>query len=126
MSLNDARRQRHALAAALVVIVVWGANFSVQKYTMSALTPGGFLFALVVLATSVVTFPALLDRPMPAERAVALSLRATALNPLPVLAWGFIVALVLAVASIPFFLGLAVAVPVLGHATWHLYRRLVV
>lgn len=86
----------------------------------------GFLFALVVLATSVVTFPALLDRPMPAERAVALSLRATALNPLPVLAWGFIVALVLAVASIPFFLGLAVAVPVLGHATWHLYRRLVV
>ena len=49
MSLNDARRQRHALAAALVVIVVWGANFSVQKYTMSALTPGGFLFARYLL-----------------------------------------------------------------------------
>jgi len=86
----------------------------------------GLLFALIVLATSVVTFPALLDRPMPAERAVALSLRAAAMNPLPVLAWGGIVAVVLAVASIPFFLGLAVAVPVLGHATWHLYRRLVV
>jgi len=85
----------------------------------------GLLFALLVLATSVITFPILLDRPMPPERAVALSLRATVTNPVPVLLWGLLVAVILAVASIPFFLGLSVAVPVLGHATWHLYRRLI-
>ena len=49
MPANEARRQRQALAAALAVIVVWGASFSVQKYTMSALTPGGFLFARYLL-----------------------------------------------------------------------------
>lgn len=85
----------------------------------------GFLYALLVLAISLITFPVLLDRPMPPERAIALSVRATLTNPVPVLLWGLIVAVVLAVASIPFFLGLAVAVPVLGHATWHLYRRLI-
>ena len=85
----------------------------------------GLLFALLVLATTLITFPVLIDRAIPPERAVALSLRATARNPVMVLLWGLIVAGTLFVASIPAFLGLAIAVPVLGHATWHLYRRLV-
>ena len=60
-----------------------------------------------------------------AAAAVRASLRAVALNPGPMLLWGVIVAAVLAVACIPLFVGLAVAVPVLGHATWHLYRALI-
>jgi uncharacterized membrane protein len=40
--------------------------------------------------------------------------------------WGFIVAALLVIGSVPFFLGLTVVMPVLGHATWHLYRRAVV
>lgn len=85
----------------------------------------GLLFALLVLATTLITFPVLIDRGIAPERAVGLSLRATARNPVMVLLWGLVVAVTLFIASIPAFLGIAIAVPVLGHATWHLYRRLV-
>jgi len=84
----------------------------------------GLVFAGLVLSLTVVSFPLLLDRPVGAAAAVRASLRAVALNPGPMLLWGAIVAAVLAVACIPLFVGLAVAVPVLGHATWHLYRAL--
>ena len=84
----------------------------------------GLVFAGLVLSLTVVSFPLLLDRPVGAGAAVRASLRAVALNPGPMLLWGAIVAAVLAVACIPLFVGLAVAVPVLGHATWHLYRAL--
>jgi uncharacterized membrane protein len=67
----------------------------------------------------------LLDRDVGAAVAVLTSVRAVAANPGPMLLWGLVVAGILAIASIPFFVGLAVAVPVLGHATWHLYRRVV-
>jgi uncharacterized membrane protein len=53
------------------------------------------------------------------------SLRVMAMNPLPMALWGLIVAALLVIGSIPFFLGLAVVMPLLGHATWHLYRRTV-
>lgn len=82
----------------------------------------GFLFAAAVLALTVISFPLLLDRPVGAGTAIRSSLRAVALNPVPMALWGLVVAVVLLVASIPLFVGLAVAVPVLGHATWHLYR----
>jgi len=82
----------------------------------------GFLFAAAVLALTVISFPLLLDRPVGAGAAIRASLRAVALNPVPMALWGLVVAVVLLVASIPLFVGLAVAVPVLGHATWHLYR----
>lgn len=85
----------------------------------------GFLFALVVLAVSVVSFPLLLDRDVGLRVAVVTSLRVTAENPGPVLAWGFVVAAALVLGSIPLFLGLIVVMPVLGHATWHLYRTAV-
>ncbi|MBV8651613.1 MAG: DUF2189 domain-containing protein [Alphaproteobacteria bacterium] len=86
----------------------------------------GFLFAVVVLAISIVSFPLLLDRGVGIDTAVATSLRAVAMNPGPVALWGAIVAGSLVVGSIPLFVGLVVIMPILGHATWHLYRRLIV
>ena len=85
----------------------------------------GFLFAVMALCTSVVAFPLLLDRHSTAIDAVRTSLRVTMENPLPIAAWGRIVAALLVIGSLPFFIGLAVVLPVLGHATWHLYRRAV-
>lgn len=85
----------------------------------------GFLFAVVVLATTVVAFPLLLDRDVGAAAAVDTSVRATIANPVPVALWGLIVAALLVIGTIPIFAGLAVIMPILGHATWHLYRKLV-
>jgi uncharacterized membrane protein len=85
----------------------------------------GFCFALVVLATTVIAFPLLLDRDVGIVEAVTASIRAMVTNPIPMLAWGLIVAVLLVLGSLPFFIGLAVVMPVLGHATWHLYRKLV-
>ncbi|MBX5471508.1 MAG: DUF2189 domain-containing protein [Acetobacteraceae bacterium] len=86
----------------------------------------GFIFALIVLVCSVVAFPLLLDRNADVGTALFTSLRASFRNPLPVGLWGLIVAVGLLLGSIPFFVGLAVVMPVLGHASWHLYRKLVV
>jgi uncharacterized membrane protein len=85
----------------------------------------GFLFAVLVLTISAISFPLLLDRDVGAAVAVLTSIRVVAKNPLTMALWGFIVAALLVLGSIPFFLGLTVVMPVLGHATWHLYRRAV-
>lgn len=85
----------------------------------------GFLFALLAMAISVVSFPLLLDREVGVDTAVLTSVRAVIANPGPMAAWGLIVAGGLVIASIPLFLGLVVVMPVLGHSTWHLYRRIV-
>ena len=86
----------------------------------------GFLFALVAFALSVVAFPLLIDRRISAAAAAATSIKAVARNPFTMALWGLIVAVALLLGSLPFFVGLAVVVPVLGHATWHLYRKVVV
>jgi uncharacterized membrane protein len=85
----------------------------------------GFLFALLVLVIGVVSFPLLLDRDVTLGAAVRTSARAVVLNPGPMVVWGLIVAAGLVIGSIPLLLGLIVVVPVLGHATWHLYRKVV-
>ena len=85
----------------------------------------GFVFAVVALSLSVVSFPLLLDREVDAGTAIATSLRAVAVNPGPLALWGLIVAAGLVAGSIPLLLGLVFVMPVLGHATWHLYRRTV-
>jgi len=85
----------------------------------------GFLFALLVLAISVVSFPLLLDREVGLDTAILTSVRAVVANPGPMAIWGLIVAGGLVIGSIPFFLGLIIVMPVLGHATWHLYRKVV-
>jgi len=85
----------------------------------------GFLFALLVLVISVVSFPLLLDRDVSIGAAVSTSVRAVIVNPIPIAVWGLIVAGGLVVGSIPLLLGLIIVMPVLGHATWHLYRKVV-
>lgn len=85
----------------------------------------GFLFAVVALAISVVSFPLLLDRQVGVWTAIKTSIRAVAANPGPMALWGLIVAGLLVLGSLPALLGLIVVMPLLGHATWRLYRKLV-
>jgi uncharacterized membrane protein len=85
----------------------------------------GFLFAVLVLAIGVVSAPLMLDREIGVVGAMWTSLRAVAASPGTMALWGLIVAVALVLGSLPVFLGLIVVMPVLGHATWHLYRRVV-
>lgn len=85
----------------------------------------GFLFALLVLTISVVSFPMLLDQNVGAGTAVWTSVRAVFANPTTMAMWGLIVAGGLAIGSLPCLVGLAIVLPVLGHSTWHLYRKVV-
>ena len=85
----------------------------------------GFLFAMLVFALSAVSFPMLLDRNVGVHVAIATSVAVILKNPIIMAVWGFIVAMALLIGSLPLFFGLAIVMPVLGHATWHLYRRAV-
>jgi uncharacterized membrane protein len=85
----------------------------------------GFLFAAIALVTTVVAFPMLLDRNVGLGTAVQTSIRAAFANPLPIAAWGLIVVGGLIAGAIPLFIGLVIVMPVLCHATWHLYRKLI-
>ena len=85
----------------------------------------GFVFAAATLAMTIVSIPLLLHRHVGVRVAIATSLELTRKNPVTVAAWGFVVAAFLIVGTIPLFLGLVFAFPILGHATWHLYRRAV-
>ncbi|MEE8515302.1 MAG: hypothetical protein V3T02_01560, partial [Alphaproteobacteria bacterium] len=85
----------------------------------------GFIFAVVVLSISVVAFPLLLDKQVSALTAVMASVKAVISNSFVMAVWGLIVAVLLAAGSLLFLIGLAVVLPILGHATWHLYRKLV-
>ena len=127
------------LAASAIYVVTLGPQMpaSVGAFVHDVfLTPAGWAmialgvtvggaFALLVLAISAVSFPLLLDHQVGVETAIRTSFRAVALNPVPMVAWGLIVTAGLVLGSLPCFIGLVVALPVLGHATWHLYRRLV-
>lgn len=104
----DALFQTHAGT----ILLVWG-NLA------------GFGFALVVLGISAVSIPLMLDRHVSLAQAIQVSLRVVRDNPVVMAVWGLIVAALLALGSLPLFIGLAVVIPVLGHATWHLYRRIV-
>ena len=85
----------------------------------------GFLFAVVVFSLSVVSFPMLMDRDVGVVMAVQTSIKAVLKNPVTMGMWGFIVAGFLLVGSLPFFVGLCIVLPVLGHSTWHLYRKVI-
>ncbi len=85
----------------------------------------GFVFAVVALSISVVSFPLLLDRDVDVPVAILTSVRAVLTNPFTMAQWGLIVASILAIGFLLLFIGLAVAVPILGHSTWHLYRKVV-
>jgi uncharacterized membrane protein len=127
------------LAANAIYVVTLGpeAPVSATEFAREALTTGpgwamiilgigvGFVFALAALAMSVVSFPLLLDRKVGVPMAIATSIKVTTRNPRVVLTWGAIVAGGLVLGSIPMLLGLILVMPILGHATWHLYRRAV-
>jgi uncharacterized membrane protein len=86
----------------------------------------GFAFALIVLATTVIAFPLLLDQDVGAVSAVRTSVKAVMMNPIPMLAWGLIVSATMIAGSVPLLAGLALVLPILGHSTWHLYRKVIV
>lgn len=85
----------------------------------------GLVFAVVVLCISVVAFPMMIDRNVDVMLAVRTSLQAVVQNRMVLALWGVIVAVLLGLGMLLAFVGLAIVLPVLGHATWHLYRRLV-
>jgi uncharacterized membrane protein len=85
----------------------------------------GVVFALVAVAVGCVSFPLALDRPVTAIEAIRVSLDAMARNPLFMLGWGVVIVIGLVVGAIPGLLGLAITLPMLGHATWHVYRRII-
>ncbi|CAM4168211.1 DUF2189 domain-containing protein [Palleronia rufa] len=85
----------------------------------------GAVFAAVALTISFVSLPLLVDRDVGLVAALTTSVKAASASPGPVAAWGVIVAVCLALAAIPALLGLIFVFPILGHATWHLYRRIV-
>lgn len=86
----------------------------------------GAALALILFSITVVSYPLILDREVDFVTAMITSVRAVAASPVPMLGWGAIVVVLLIVSALPLFLGLLVTLPVLGHATWHLYRRIVV
>lgn len=86
----------------------------------------GFVFAVAVLAVSFVSLPMLVDKDVGAGRAIRTSVKAFKKNRNVVLQWGATVAALLAIGSVPLFIGLAIVLPTLGYATWHLYTRIIV
>ena len=93
-------------------------------FTPSAKSLGAAL-SLILFSLTVVSFPLLLDREVDCVTAMVTSVRAVVTSPVPMIGWAAIIVVLLIVSSIPYFLGLLVTLPVLGHATWHLYRRIV-
>ena len=85
----------------------------------------GAVLSVVLFSLTVVSFPLLLDRDVDFVTAMVTSVRAVAMSPLPMLGWAALIVVLLAVSALPYFLGLIVTLPVLGHASWHLYRRVV-
>ena len=110
-----------SLAAFLGDVFTTGAGWTMIVVGLGV----GFVFALLVLATSVVSFPLLLDRDVGIAVAILTSLRVARANPAPIALWGIVVAAGLVIGSLPLLLGLIVVMPILGHATWHLYRKTV-
>ena len=97
-----------------------------QGWTLIVLgNVAGFVFALVAFVISLVSFPLVVDKPIDAGAAIRTSIRAVQANPRIIAGWGLRVAGLLFLGTLPAFVGLALVLPVLAYATWHLYTRLV-
>lgn len=125
-------------AAHLVFGLFFGASamLNITSSFSMLLTPRGFMmlgvgtvigaaFAFVIFATTVIGLPLIVDREIDVVSAAIVSWKAVLQNPVSMLAWALIVAVLLFLGMLPFFLGLFIVLPLLGHATWHLYRRAV-
>ncbi len=84
----------------------------------------GGVFAACLFAFTVVGLPLILDREVDFITAIITSIRAVALNPAVMAVWGLLIALLLFFGILPLFLGLFITLPILGHASWHMYRQL--
>ena len=104
---------------------IFGVEFHDFGHGTEHTTLVGFVLAAIVLATTLVSFQMLVDRPVGLPAAVVTSLRVARRNPTTVAAWGAIIAGLLVLGAIPALLGLIVVLPVLGHASWHFYRAAV-
>jgi uncharacterized membrane protein len=124
----------------LLIALILGINASfssLQQFITIVLTTNeGLLFlaignavgaalSLILFSLTVISFPLLLDRDVDFVTAMVTSVRAVVASPLPMIGWAALIVVLLIVSAIPYFLGLVVTLPVLGHATWHLYRRIV-
>jgi uncharacterized membrane protein len=85
----------------------------------------GAALSLVLFSLTVVSFPLLLDSDVDFVTAMITSVRAVVTSPVPMIGWAAVIMVLMIVSTLPFFMGLLVTLPVLGHATWHLYRRIV-
>ncbi len=85
----------------------------------------GAALSLVLFSLTVVSFPLLLDRDVDFITAMITSVRSVVMNPIPMIGWAAAIVVLMIVSCLPYFIGLLVTLPVLGHASWHLYRRLV-
>ncbi|MCI5074226.1 MAG: DUF2189 domain-containing protein [Oricola sp.] len=85
----------------------------------------GAVLAMVLFSITVISIPLLLDREADFVTAMITSVKSVSTSPIPMLGWGLFVTLAVIVSSVPVFLGLVVTLPVLGHATWHLYKKAV-
>lgn len=88
-------------------------------------TAVGAVFSVVLFAISVVSLPLLLDREVDFVTAMITSVRTVTAAPVVMLGWGALIAVAMFVAMLPGFLGLFVVLPLFGHASWHLYRRII-
>ena len=86
----------------------------------------GAIIAMFVFSITVVSFPLLVDRDVDFVTAMLTSLRSVLNNPLQMIAWALLIALFLGASILSGFIGLFITLPVLGHASWHLYRKLIV
>ena len=85
----------------------------------------GAILSIALFCLTFVSFPLLLDRDTDVVTAMTTSVRAVVASPVVAIGWAIIVVLLLIVACLPFFLGILIVLPVLGHTTWHLYRKIV-
>jgi uncharacterized membrane protein len=124
----------------LLIALLLGLNASfssLQEFITAVLTTNeGLLFlaignavgaalSLILFSLTVVSFPLLLDRDVDFVTAMITSVRAVVTSPLPMIGWAALIVVLLAVSAMPYFLGLVVTLPVLGHTTWHLYRHII-
>lgn len=86
----------------------------------------GAIIAMFVFSLTAVSFPLLVDRDVDFVTAMLTSIRCVLKNPAQMVAWALLIALFLGVSILSGFLGLFITLPVLGHASWRLYRKLVV
>ena len=111
----------HSIAAFVRDVFMTGPGWTMIVIGMGV----GFLFAVAALSIGVISFPLMVDRPVGPLTAIRTSFSAVARNPGTMAVWGAIVAAGLVIGSLPALLGLVIVIPLFGHATWHLYRRLI-